>query len=271
MSKITIDRNKQQHLDVLAKKLGQAWLNSSLIDGPNPAELPENREEAYYVQDQMASVISEPLSGWKVGATSAKMRELDGHGDVIPGRIFKSVTYVSANQQLPIKRFPNARAETEFAFRLQADCPLRDSSWTVADLAGQVVLHPAVEIIGNRHALPEGTKAQKSLMTIADNGGGIGFVFGEAFHDWPSLDFRNHQIRLQVDEQPPADNFLGEMRCDPLQALVDLLNHLASRGISLKAGDFVSTGAATVPQSVATGSQVIADFGVIGTIRLTFN
>ena len=116
MSKITIDRNKQQHLDVLAKKLGQAWLNSSLIDGPNPAELPENREEAYYVQDQMASVISEPLSGWKVGATSAKMRELDGHGDVIPGRIFKSVTYVSANQQLPIKRFPNARAETEFAF-----------------------------------------------------------------------------------------------------------------------------------------------------------
>lgn len=50
----------------------------------------------------------------------------------------------------------------------------------------------------------------------------------------------------EVDGNPPAENFLGG---EPLQALEDLLNHLAERGVSLKAGDFASTGAATVPQS----------------------
>ena len=46
----------------------------------------------------------------------------------------------------------------------------------------------------------------------------------------------------------PAENFLGELRGAPLNALADLLNHLAQRGYSLHIGDYVSTGAATVPQ-----------------------
>ena len=60
------------------------------------------------------------------------------------------------------------------------------------------------------------------------------------------------------------------MRCEPLQALVDLVNHLSIRNIYLKKGDFISTGAATVPQSFTKGSNVKADFGVIGKIKLSF-
>ncbi len=111
---------------------------------------------------------------------------------------------------------------------------------------------------------------ENSLMTVADNGGGIGFVFGSAFAGWKNLNFRNHSICLQVDDHPAAENFLGDMRCDPLQAMADLINHLSARGISMKAGDFVSTGAATVPQAFARGSCVTADFGIIGKIQLTF-
>ena len=268
---MSIDAQRRPRLDGLATQLGTAWLATAQIPEPAPATLPQNREEAYYVQDQMGAVIGEPLSGWKVGATSAKMRELDGHDDVIPGRIFSSVTYLGGEQQLPSLRFPNARAETEFAFRLQADCPLRKAPWTAGELAEQVTLHPAIEIIGNRHTLAEGTKQQKSLMTIADNGGGIGFVFGDAVEEWGARDFRNHVIRLQVDDHPAAENFLGDMRCEPLQVLADLLNHLATRSIGLKSGDFVSTGAATVPQPVSAGSTVAADFGELGTMRLHFS
>ena len=107
-------------------------------------------------------------------------------------------------------------------------------------------------------------------MTIADNGGGIGFVFGTAFHDWKNINFRNHSICLQVDDNPPAENFLGDMRCQPLEAVADLVNHLSSREISLRKGDFVSTGAATVPQPFLKGSYVTADFGIIGKIQITF-
>ncbi len=268
--RMAIDSNRLGDLESLANKLGQSWLENSLIEGPNASEIPTSREEAYFVQDRMSSVIGQDITGWKVGATSAKMRELDGHDDVIPGRIFSSVTFFGPVHELPFDRFPNARAETEFAFKLTEDIAQGDRQWSASDLEDKVNMHPAIEIIGNRHQLGEATKSQRSLMTVADNGGGLGFVFGSAFADWKDLDFRNHPICLQVDDQPAAENFLGDLRCEPLEALADTINHLSSRGISLKAGDFVSTGAATVPQPFGRGSRVNADFGVIGKIQLSF-
>jgi 2-keto-4-pentenoate hydratase len=241
-----------------------------MIDGPGEDILPRDRKEAYFVQDEMARALGEELSGWKVGATSARMRELDGHDDVVPGRIFRSTTWQGASLELPASRFPDARAETEFAFRISRDLPLRNEPWTVEELAPLVRLHPAIEIIGNRHALPDAPAPVRSLMTIADNGGGIGFVFGEPVDDWQDVDFQNHPISLVVDDGAEAENFLGDMRCVPIQALADLVNHLAQRGVALSAGDFVSTGAATVPQAIAPGSHVRADFGALGRIEIRF-
>ena len=262
--------NRSAQLEELAGRLASAWLNNLLIEDLVENELPQNRAEAYLVQDLMSKQIGQYTTGWKVGATSAKMRELDGHLDVIPGRLFKSVTYHGRKVKLPIDRFPRARVETEFAFRLLADCPVDQAPWSAEDLIGRVVLHPAIEIIGNRYVLPYGSKEQKSLMTIADNGGGIGFVFGEAYENWQDLDFQNHLIQLSVDDSEPAENFLGDLRCAPLKALADLLNHLAQRGYSLHVGDYVSTGAATVPQPFQKGSVVNADFGEVGSITLQF-
>ncbi len=267
---MTISQQRQRHLRALATRLAASWKLASQIDGVSDGELPENRSEAYFVQDEMAKAIGDPLSGWKVGATSARMRELDGHDDVVPGRIFSSVTWQGTNLNLPAERFPGARAETEFAFRIARDLPFREEPWSAEELAPVAILHPAIEIIGNRHALPGAPAPVRSLMTIADNGGGIGFVFGNAVDNWQEVDFQNHSIALTVDGGAEAENFLGDMRCVPIQALADLVNHLASRNICLKAGAFVSTGAATVPQPVHKGSHVVADFGALGKLEIRF-
>ena len=95
-------------------------------------------------------------------------------------------------------------------------------------------------------------------------------VFGNEFDEWEHLNFKEHFISLEVDNNKPAENFFGDMRCQPLEAVADLINHLSTRKIYLKKGDFISTGAATVPQSFFKNSSVIADFGVIGKIKLTF-
>ena len=268
---MALNPSTKEKLIHLAEKLGKAWLECGQIENLLMEDLPVTRSEAYFVQDKMAETINQPMSGWKVGATSAKMRELDGHDDVVPGRIFRNVTFKGSSHQLPIARFADARAETEFAFRLLEGIPLREIPWTGDELKSKVELHPAVELIGNRHQLPNGSKSQKSLMTIADNGGGIGFVFGDPISNWNEVDFRQHHIRLQVDESPPAENFLGEMRCFPLEALAQLVDHLSERGFVLNEGDFVSTGAATVPQPFNKNSTVIADFGELGCIDLKFS
>ena len=68
------DSNRFKQLESLAKKLGQAWTENTMIEGPNDFEIPHSRAEAYFVQDHMAKFIGKDISGWKVGATSAKMR-----------------------------------------------------------------------------------------------------------------------------------------------------------------------------------------------------
>ncbi len=253
----------------LAGRLGEAWLGCSRIADLRDAEIPSSREEAYFVADLMARQVGEEISGWKVGATSALMRERDGHSDVIPGRIFRSVTWEGGEAALPVERFRDARVEAEFAFRVSADVTTAEIE-DPRRMAGIAVLHPAVEIIGNRFLASDLTAEQNSLMTVADNGGGIGFVFGAPVEDWQGLDLLNHDVRISVDGGPPTDNFLGSMRGPPLPSLCDLARHLAGRGYQVRAGDFVSTGAACVPQPVGRGSCVTADFGMLGSINVRF-
>ena len=257
-------------IEELAAMLADAWRRPGNLVAVDRALVPADRAQACLAQDLMFQKLEEALAGWKVGATSHKMRQLDGHDDVIPGRIIASRTHIGPRHDLQIGHYHKARAETEFAFRLTETPHLRDTPWTPGEMAEIMVLHPAIELIGNRYQMDGASKAENSLMTIADNGGGIGFVFGDPVTDWQHIDFQNHRIDLRVSGGAPADNFLGDMRCVPAEAAADLVNHLAHRGEVLEAGHFISTGAASVPQPFGAGDVVYADFGVLGTIELWF-
>jgi 2-keto-4-pentenoate hydratase len=257
-------------IEELAAMLADAWHRPGNLVAVDRALVPADRAQACLAQDLMFQKLGEALAGWKVGATSHKMRQLDGHDDVIPGRIIASRTHIGPRHDLQIGHYHKARAETEFAFRLTATPHLRDTPWTSGEMAEIMVLHPAIELIGNRYQMDGASKAENSLMTIADNGGGIGFIFGDPVTDWQHIDFQNHRIDLRVSGGAPADNFLGDMRCVPAEAAADLVNHLAHRGEVLEAGHFISTGAASVPQPFGGGDVVHADFGVLGTIELRF-
>lgn len=257
-------------LNKLATELAGAWYTPAHPVNLARSAFPVDRTEAYYVQDQIHTLLDQGLAGWKVGATSQKMRDLDGHDDVIPGRIFATRSYLGARHNLPIVNFPNARVETEFAFRLTGVPGIRRTPWTAEELIPMMTLHPAIEIIGNRYVVEDASQAENSLLTIADNGGGMAFVFGNEVKDWQSIDFQNHFISLSVSGADAAENFLGELRCVPAKAVADLVNHLAKRGHAFRVGDFVSTGAATVPQPFLAGDNVVADFGSLGIIELQF-
>ena len=216
------------------------------------------------------ALLGRRKEGGRATVNQQVRRYIDGHDDVIPGRIIASRTHIGPRHDLQIGHYHKARAETEFAFRLTATPHLRDTPWTSGEMAEIMVLHPAIELIGNRYQMDGASKAENSLMTIADNGGGIGFVFGDPVTDWQHIDFQNHRIDLRVSGGAPADNFLGDMRCVPAEAAADLVNHLAHRGEVLEEGHFISTGAASVPQPFGAGDLLHADFGVLGTIELRF-
>ena len=147
----------------LAAALARAWRSCDAIEAWPSKGRPTTRADAYHMQDAMAEALGETIVGWKVGATSAKMRELDGHDDVIPGRMFASTTWEGNEVALPSERFPRARVETEFAFRLTRDAPLRGTPWMVTELVDAVELHPAIEIIGNRYPKGPGEPKKQPL------------------------------------------------------------------------------------------------------------
>ena len=185
-----MDEARKPVLEKLSELLTSSW-----SDAKNPAQIareiiPLNLEEAYFVQDRMHQLLDANISGWKVGATSPKMREIDGHEDIIPGRIFCSRTYMGAYQSMDINLFPNARAEAEFGFRLLEKPEVRRQPWTATEISSIMVLHPAVEIIGNRFRTEGLSKQETSLLTVADNGGGIGFVFGDLIANWSDINFK---------------------------------------------------------------------------------
>jgi len=265
---MSIDPARTPHFDALAERLAEAWQTRTRIEGVADAERPANRPEAFAIQAKMLEIIGGKGSGWKIGATSAKMRELDGHDDIIPGRLLAESTYVGPRHRIEAARFPGARMEPEFAFRIERDLPVRERPYTADEVAEAIVFLPAIEIIADRY--PRGAKAIKvgTLLTIADNGGGYGFVAGDPVADWNGIDFGYHHVSLTVDGGKESDNFLGEMRADPVQVVADLANMLGSRGIGLGKGEYATTGAAAVPVHMVAGTRVVADFGYLGKIEL---
>ena len=268
MGTVDLPQERQAHLRSFAERLAAAWKAADTVGDIVDEEVPRDRPEAYFAQDRMADVLGEPVTGWKIGATSAKMREMDGHDDIVPGRLFPSNTHLGTSSTVDVGRCPNPRVETEFGFRLLDDIPLRDSPWTADEVATRLILHPAFEIIGNRFVHPSAPPPVLSLMGIADNGGGLAALFGDPVEEWRGIDYRSHPVSFRVDDRPEAENFLGEMRCEPTQAVADLANLLAGRGYGLRRGDMVLTGAATVPQPVSAGSHLVADFGPLGRLEL---
>lgn len=248
-------------IETLATALADAWRGATTI--PRPADAPASRAEAYAIQDRMATLIDEPVAGWKVGATVPAVQRLEGHDGPIPGRIFGPCVFETP-AYLSAAEFPGTKAECEFAFRFAEALPLREQAWTTEELAPLVVFHPAVELTGCRWVDPPAKPV--TFEVIADNGSGAGFVFGPGIADWRALPFATMAIEAAISGGAPIEVYTGAYRRDPLEVLAETVNDLAARGVTLKQGDYVSTGSLTKPTPLTAGQTLTARFADLATV-----
>ncbi|HEY2843803.1 MAG TPA: hypothetical protein VGJ09_09140, partial [Bryobacteraceae bacterium] len=73
-------------------------------------------------------------------------------------------------------------------------------------------------------------------------------------------------VNGQLLRQGNGSNVLGH----PLNALEWLVNNLSQRGLGLKAGQFITTGVTTEVYMGQRGDRILADFGPVGSVDLTF-
>ncbi|MDH5206600.1 MAG: fumarylacetoacetate hydrolase family protein [Hylemonella sp.] len=248
------------------------WQAGSVVEALPQTCRPQSRAEGYAAQAQLEVASGRRLLGWKIAATSSVGQAHINVSGPIAGRL------LSGQVHMPGATVPSAGnrmrvAEPELAFTLGQDLAPRDQPYTVDEvLAAVASLHPAIELPDSRFA--DFTQAGEAQL-LADNACARDFLLGTAADgSWRDIDLRAHAVRGTVTRadgsQWTREGTGAAVLGDPRVALAWLVNELTSQGITLRAGQFITTGTCMTPLEILPGDAVVADFGVLGTLTMRF-
>lgn len=229
---------------------------------------PDTRADGYAIQATLEAREEAPLYGWKIAATSGAGQKHIGVDGPLAGRLLVSRVY-DDGAALPFGANGMAVAEPEFAFRMARDLPPREVPYDVAEvLAAVESLHPAIEVPDARY---EDFSTVGGPQLIADNACAHQFVLGPAAPaSWRDVDLASHPVTGTVSSGLIRDGSGANVLDDPRIALTWLAGELSGLGVTLKAGQAITTGTCMTPLEVAPGDRVRADFGDFGVVTLRF-
>jgi len=231
-------------------------------------QAPGDVEAAYALQDALVNRIAQPRNGWKIGCTSAMAQRISRVNEPFFGRMFAHST-ADSPAAVSGAAFHNPIVEPEIAFRMARDLPAAGAPYDQATVSDAVAtLFPAIEIVDSRYRQAWGINIRE---TIADNGVHAFFVRGTEHAQWRGIGRKTVPLRVTTNGGFTADGSGASALEDPMNALVWLANALARRGLSLAAGDLVTTGnICNDAVRPAAGDSIVADFGALGTVEVTF-
>jgi 2-keto-4-pentenoate hydratase len=248
-----------------SRTLQQHWRAGTKLGNLDPSQRPRDRAEGYAIQAEIERASGAKLFGWKIAATSDAGQKHINVERPMAGRILAE-TVIPDGGTAPMAGNAMRVAEPEFAFRMKRDLPRRSSPYSTAEVLDAVgTLHPAIEIPDSRFV--DFVRAGAAQI-IADNACAHLFVLGAATEaDWRALDLVEQRPVITLREKQyvgHGKNVLG----DPLIALAWLANELRELGLTLRAGEVVTTGTCHPPLPIQSGDHVAADFGVLGPVSV---
>ena len=247
--------------------LSEHWRAGTKLGALDSAIRPRDRAEGYAVQAGLEKTSREKLFGWKIAATSEAGQKHINVAGPLAGRILAE-TVIADGGTASMKGIEMRVAEPEFAFRMARDLAPRATPYSVREvLEAAGTLHPAIEIPDSRFT--DFTSAGEAQL-IADNACAHLFVLGPATSaDWRAIDLVEHRPTITLRGERyigHGKNVLG----DPRVALAWCANELRALGLTLRAGEVVTTGTCHPPLPIAAGDVFAADFGAIGKVSVRF-
>lgn len=254
-----------------AQLLAQARISRNRLSQLPEAARPRNAEEAYVCQEILVRQLLEhyggSVIGYKVACTNTIAQQqlhVDGpfYGHLLEAFCFESPA------QVPPDQFVERVIEAEFAFRMARDLPPSAGTRSVEEVADAVgAVLPGIEIVDARF---DSWTTVGAPSLIADNACNAAWVRGQLRENWREFDLAGQAVRLTVNGQVSREGSGRAVLGHPLNALQWLVNTLSSRGLGLRAGQFVTTGVTTEVYWAQRGDRITADFGAVGTAELTF-
>src|ERR1700759_208307 len=202
--------------------------------------------------------------GHKVGLSSKVMQQMMGVDEPDYGHLLDEMQVF---EDTPVKagRYLLPRVEGEVGFILGADLPGANCTEDdVLNATGAFV--PSIELIDTRI-----TDWKIALCdTIADNASSAGFVLGEARVKPSDIDIKTIDAVLTNNGEVVAEGRSDAVLGNPVTAVAWLARKVESFGVRLRAGDIVLPGSCTRAIDAPPGSNFVADFDGLGSVRLSF-
>jgi 2-keto-4-pentenoate hydratase len=159
-----------------------------------------------------------------------------------------------------------AAVEAEFVAVIAHDVPAFGRMPTRQETSDLIsTLHIGMELAGG----PLATLNDLGPFAVAaDCGNNDGVVIGPAIEDWRGRADESLKASMAINGASVGTGSAASIKGGPLEAVAFLVHHLEMRGLRLKAGDIVSTGATTGIHMVRPGDVALADFGADGQIAI---
>jgi 2-keto-4-pentenoate hydratase len=221
-----------------------------------PGDIPAALDQAYAVQDHAIAFDGRPIGGWKVGRINPPRDGVDR----LAGPIFSDCIVQARNGlEMPIFGQGFGAAEAEFLLRLRVAPPVGKTRFTEEEAADMIdAVHVGIEIASSPFP---GINDHGPTVTISDFGNNNGLVIGPEIKDWRTAGIRTWPVALDINGAPIGAATAETMLDGPVGAVRFLLELMAARGIPLRAGQWVSSGAVTGVHPVKPGDLVECRFG----------
>jgi 2-keto-4-pentenoate hydratase len=232
-----------------------------------PGTQPQDLDSAYRCQDEAISLWGDRVAGWKVGWIPEPLSQKFGAQRLV-GPIFERSVRRSdgaAVVDAPVFAQGFAAVEAEFIVELAKDAPPNVTEWS-AETARRFVkaMYIGIEIASSPL---QNINDFGPAVVASDFGNNAGLILGAEIVDWQTRALETMNCETRIDGSVVGRGSATSVSGGPLAALAFALRVNARRGRPLRAGDYVSTGAATGVHSIRAGQSAEAIFTGLGSLR----
>ena len=225
---------------------------------------PESEDAGRQAQIHFPELADDTIAGWKIAATSAGGQKHIGVDGPLEGPYLSSHMY-EPDAVLSMAGNHMAVAEAEFAFRFGKSIIGREAAYTRNEILDAVSsLHPSLEFPDSR--ISDFANAGAATL-LADCACGKDWVIGEATSvEWRNINLAESPVQLIINDEVATQGTGADALGHPLAALEWVVNQLSSRGITIEAEQYITTGVCGLPKPIRSGDRVTADLGIFGSV-----
>lgn len=250
----------------IARRFVEARLAARALPG-FPGALPAGMAEGYQVQEAAIGLWPDRVAGWKVGRIPLELQAELG-AERVMGPVFARHVWLAApSRPTPVPVIPGGfgAVEAEYIYRIGRDAPAGKTDWTpdeAQDLAGEMLV--GVEFAGSPLA---SINVLGPRVVASDFGNNAALILGRAVPGWRDRPQDIPPCSTEIDGRVVGDGAPGSIPGGPAGSLAFLLGACAERGRPLRAGDLVTTGAATGIHDIEAGQTARITFAGLEEIR----